>query len=70
MEAGGVRSESEVSAIAATFAVGRVLRIEERVGVTLEEFDFLVGVKKVEGLVLPVAGTEAFPAFSVGRGRL
>jgi hypothetical protein len=54
MEGGGVQSESELSSIAATFAFERLLRIEERVGVSLGLPDFLLEMEDVEGFsVLP-----------------
>jgi hypothetical protein len=54
MEGGGVQSESELSSIAATVAAERFLRVEERVGVRLEESDFLLRIEDVQRLVLPV----------------
>ena len=54
MEGGGVQSESELSSTTATFAVERHLRVEERVGVSLEESDLLLGKKEVEAFGLPV----------------
>ena len=54
MEGGGVQSESELSSTGVTFAVERHLRVEERVGVSLEESDFLLGMKEIEAFGLPV----------------
>jgi hypothetical protein len=67
MEGGGVESESELSSIAAMFALDRLLRVDERVGVSLEESDFLFGVEEVEALGVPAPW---LASFSVGFGRL
>jgi len=42
MEGGGLQSDSEVFSITVTFAAGRHLRVEDRVGVRLDEPGFLL----------------------------